>query len=121
MKISAFRFLIRAFEKVGADNGMELSRLLNDRHCPPEWLDRFTKGNEAAKELDDKELRDVVDEDQIDVDLADPHDNALDTMCAGESSVKELIIASMGNDAQSLSDVLDGAFDGELCDLVYQD
>lgn len=121
MKIGSFKNLSKAFDLVAADNGMDKSESLDERDCPPEWLDRFTKADEAAGDLAISELRDVVDEDQVDADLASVSDNALETMCAGEHSVQALIIASVGSDAQALADVLESAFDGELSDLIFAD
>lgn len=115
--------LLNAIVLMYADNGM-INRSFSEQQLaskpfPPRNSshDPFTEAHIDAAEAEAERLatahlKDFIPEDMIDSDLANPYDNALETMATGESTVVDLLVTWSFSSA--LHAVLESAFDGEL-------
>jgi len=122
MKLAEFPNLLNAIILVYADNGM-LNRNFSEEQLAqanltlagsldPFTREHYQRADSDATNLAAAQLRDYIPEDLIDIDLADPTDNALETMVSGEATIVDLLVAWSFTSA--LHAVLASAFDGEL-------
>lgn len=88
--------------------GERLAQLI----VPDAWLQRALDANAQSTHLALTKLHNVVPNNEIDVDLADPNDNALEVLCDGEDSVQQLIV--MHANCHALHEVLNALFEGDL-------
>lgn len=115
----AYGNLLHAFSLIAADNGMRTVKAINSVAVPSDWRDKLSRAEAAAERIGrDSKISDFINPDEVDTDLASPEDNAFEIICAGEESVSLAVLATV-KDGDILHEVLESAFDGELCDYIF--
>lgn len=121
MKLVQFPAVLDAVKSMKVDGGGPVSddglTTIGQQKVPAKWLERVQKAEVALSALKGKKLNEVLDESEIDSDLADPQDDAFETFVTGEGTVQELIAAQIAY-GQYAGAVLESFFDGDLSYLL---
>jgi hypothetical protein len=115
MQLQDMPFLMEAVLEMCRRNGISTAGV-GAVKLPTKWEDKAMLANNNAADLDGRPLKDFVPESEIDPDLADMNDLALDIMADGELTVKDILVAHTNSHA--LDQVLDAFYEGELAELL---
>ncbi len=110
-----FANLVKAFELLALDNNMTMHPEIV---VPRDWLDRFETANSQAGYLDAKTLGVFLDCKQFTHEEASDDDNALAYLVNGEQTIVAVLVKEAR--VQTLHEVLNAAFDGDLHDAIFE-
>jgi len=110
--------VLGALEVMGMDN--DAGTPDPTAEIPEEWLERFGDGEELIERIKDTIVGDYLRKSQIGRGHGNAKDDVIETLAAGEQSIREHLIKELGYQAEMLDEILGEAFEGELVEFYKE-
>lgn len=120
-KFGDYPNVVKAIEFLMADNGMMSKKGLAEIEVPLAWEPHCSYAEICAERLVDKQVKEVLDQSEIDHSMVDDTENALEVFTNGEQSVQELMLSKFRITGVDLQAVLNSVFEGELYEVVVEE
>jgi len=116
--LSDFPGVLRALEIMGMDN--DAGTADPTAEIPEEWLEKFGDAEELIERIKDTVVGDLLRKSQIGRGHGNAKDDVIETLAAGEQSIREHLIKKLGYQAEMLDEILGEAFEGELVEFYKE-